>query len=136
MWFLWDESWRRSFSNRLHRFRKQFPKQNDFGWLSAYEIAGSFQLWWSQPKMETTETSDIMWLLSAMRLYIFLAESTSWDPSPLDACNQEKTFINGRDIPCRRFYYIDCCTTSFPVIPPIRSKLNDFLCSIIRGLIH
>ena len=31
IWFLWDESWRRSFSNKLHRFWKQFPKQSDFG---------------------------------------------------------------------------------------------------------
>ena len=82
--------------------------------------------------METIETINIMRLLFAMKLHIFLVVPTFWDLSPLDGCNLETRQIVGREILCRRFFYIDCGTTCFADIPSFRSKLNKTLWSIIR----
>ena len=82
--------------------------------------------------METTETINIMKLLFAMKLHIFQVVSTLWDLSPLDGCDLETRQIVGREILCRRFYYIDCATTYFADIPSFRFKLSKILWSIIR----
>ena len=81
--------------------------------------------------METTETINIMTLLFAMKLHIFLLVSTLWDLSPLDGCNLETRQIGGRELLCGRFYYIDCGTTCFADIASFRSKLSETLWSII-----
>ena len=82
--------------------------------------------------METTETTNIMRLLFAMKLHIFLVVSRLWDLFPLDGCNVERRQMGGREFLCRRFYYIDCGTTCFADIPSFRSKLSKTLWSIIR----
>ena len=82
--------------------------------------------------METTETINIMRLLFAMKVHFFLVVSTLWDLSPLDGCNLETRRIGGREIVCRRFYYIDCGTTCIANIPSFLSKLNKTFRSIIR----
>ena len=82
--------------------------------------------------MEKIETINIMRLLFAMKLHIFLVVPTFWDLSPLDRCNLGTRQIGGREILCRRFYYIDCGTTCFADIPSFRSKLSQTLWSIIR----
>ena len=82
--------------------------------------------------MERTETIKIMRLLFAMKLHIFLVVATFWDLSPPDECNIETRQRGGREILCRRFYYIDCGTTCFADIPSFRSKLSKTLWSNIR----
>ena len=72
-----------------------------------------------------------MRLLFAMKLHIFLVVSTFWDLSPLDGCNLETRQIGGREVFCRRFYYIDCGTTCFADIPSFCSKLSKTLWRII-----
>ena len=67
-----------------------------------------------------------------MKLHIFLAVPTFWDISPLNGCNLESKQIGGREILCRRFYYIDCGLRCFADIPSFRSKLSKILWSIIR----
>ena len=82
--------------------------------------------------METTETINIMGLLLAMKLHIFLVVFIFWDLFPLDGSNLETRQIGGREIFCRRFYYIDCVTTGFADIPSFRSKLSKTFRSNIR----
>ena len=77
--------------------------------------------------METTETNKTMRFLFAMKLHVFLVLPSFWDISPLDGCNLETRQIDGREILCRRFYYIDRGTTCFADIPSFRSKLSKTL---------
>ena len=74
--------------------------------------------------MDTVETINIMRLLFAMKLHIFLVVPTFWDLSPLDLCNLETRQIGGREFLFGRFYYIDCGTACFANIPSFRSKLS------------
>ena len=67
-----------------------------------------------------------------MKFYIFRVETTLCEPFPLDWCNSETRQLNGRKIPCGRFYYIDRGSTCFGDIPSFRSKLSKTLRSIMR----
>ena len=91
-----------------------------------------FSLLKKSAKMETTETINIIRLLFAMKLHVFLVVSTLWDLSPVDRCNLETSQIGGREILCTRFYYIDCGTTCITDIPSFRFRLSKTLWSIIR----
>ena len=95
-------------------------------------VCWQFSLLKKSAKMETTETINKMRLLFAMKLHVFLVVSTLWDLSPLDGCNLETSQIGGREILCRRFYYIDCGTTCIADNPYLHFRLSKTLWSIIR----
>ena len=97
-------------------------------------VSWHFSQLMNSTRKETTETEtiDIICEFCSQWNFTFGVESSLCDPSPLDRFNHEAKQINGREIPRRRFYYIDIGTTCFADIPSFRFKLSETLWSIIR----